>query len=61
MADTRQVDVTEKDVPLHCPKPGTPLWALHPRVLLDVAKEGEALCPYCGTRYVYKGAAVKGH
>ena len=48
----RQVDVTEKDLPLHCPKPGTPLWALHPRVFLDVAKEGEALCPYCGTGYI---------
>ena len=32
MADPRQVDVTEKDLPLHCPTPGTPLWALHPRV-----------------------------
>ena len=61
MADARQIDVTEKDLPLHCPTRGTPLWALHPRVFLDVAKEGEALCPYCGTRYVYKGAAVKGH
>jgi len=37
------------------------LWALHPRVFLDVAKEGECLCPYCGTRYVYRGAPVKGH
>jgi uncharacterized Zn-finger protein len=26
-----------------------------------VAKEGETLCPYCGTKYVYKGAPVKGH
>jgi uncharacterized Zn-finger protein len=26
-----------------------------------VAKAGELLCPYCGTRYVYKGAAPKGH
>jgi uncharacterized Zn-finger protein len=30
-------------------------------VFLDVAKEHETLCPYCGTRYVYKGAPVKGH
>jgi uncharacterized Zn-finger protein len=61
MADPRQVEVTEKDLPLHCPTSGTALWALHPRVFLDVAKEGECLCPYCGTRYVYKGAPVKGH
>ena len=53
--------MTEKDLPLHCPLPGAPLWARHPRVFLDVAKEGEALCPYCGTKYVYKGAPVKGH
>jgi uncharacterized Zn-finger protein len=24
-------------------------------------KHGEALCPYCGTKYLYKGAAPKGH
>jgi uncharacterized Zn-finger protein len=55
------VEVTAKDLPLHCPRPGAPLWARHPRVFLDVAAKGEALCPYCGTRYVYKGAAPKGH
>jgi uncharacterized Zn-finger protein len=53
--------VTEKDLPLHCPLPGAPLWARHPRVFLDVAHEGASLCPYCGTRYVYKGAPVTGH
>ncbi len=58
---SRQVEVTETDLPLHCPTPAAPLWARHPRVFLDVARKGEALCPYCGTRYVYKGVAVKGH
>jgi uncharacterized Zn-finger protein len=61
MADPRKVDVSEKDLPLHCPLPGTPLWDRHPRVFLDVAKEGQVLCPYCGTQYVYRGAPVKGH
>ena len=61
MADSRQIEVTEKDLPLHCPTPGMPLWSMHPRVFLDVAKDGEVLCPYCGTKYLYKGAAVKGH
>jgi uncharacterized Zn-finger protein len=51
----REVEVTEKDLPLHCPMPGAPLWARHPRVFLDVAKTGKALCPYCGTRFFYKG------
>lgn len=58
---SRQVEVTATDLPLHCPTPAAPLWARHPRVFLDVARQGEALCPYCGTRYVYKGAAPKGH
>jgi len=57
----RQVEVTEQDLPLHCPLPGAPLWSRHPRVFLDVVKEGHALCPYCGTQFVYKGAPVKGH
>jgi uncharacterized Zn-finger protein len=62
MADaSKEVEITEKDLPLHCPMPDAPLWARHPRVFLDVAKEGEARCPYCATVYVYKGAAVKGH
>ena len=57
----RSIEVSEKDLPLHCPLADAPLWARHPRVFLDVVKEGEALCPYCGTRFVYKGAPVKGH
>jgi len=57
----RLVELTEKDLPLHCPMPEAPLWARHPRVFLDVVKEGAALCPYCGTRFVYKGTSGKGH
>jgi uncharacterized Zn-finger protein len=57
----RTVEVTEQDLPLHCPTPSTPVWNMHPRVFLDVAKSGELLCPYCGTRYVYKGGPPKGH
>jgi uncharacterized Zn-finger protein len=37
-----------------------PLWSSHPRVFLDVAAEGEAMCPYCGTRYRLKGGPRKG-
>ena len=59
--NARLVEVTQKDLPLHCPLPVAPLWSRHPRVFLDVAKEREVLCPYCGTKYVYKGAPVKGH
>lgn len=37
------------------------LWNSHPRVFLDVAKTGQAACPYCGTVYRLKiGEAVRG-
>jgi uncharacterized Zn-finger protein len=55
-------EVTAQDLPLHCPTPDMPLWAQHPRVFLDVEATGEALCPYCGFRYVLQGGAAKhGH
>ena len=49
--------MTEKDLPLHCPMPSMTLWDSHPRVFLPIEEKGEALCPYCGTLYVYKGSA----
>ena len=55
------IQVTTKDLPLHCPQPGAPLWARHPRVFLDVLKEGEAICPYCSAKYVFTGERPKGH
>ena len=30
------------------------LWNNHPKVYLDVAKSGQAKCPYCGTAYALK-------
>lgn len=57
----REVEVTERELPLHCPTPGSPVWSMHPRVFLDVARTGKVLCPYCGTTYVYKGAPQAGH
>lgn len=55
------IEIGAEDLPLHCPMPRTPVWCFHPRVFLDVSESGEALCPYCSTRYVYKGSAPKGH
>jgi uncharacterized Zn-finger protein len=49
---SRVVRVTRADLPLSCPRPGDPVWSLHPRVFLPVEKSGEELCPYCGTRYL---------
>ena len=60
-ASKEEVKVTAQDLPLHCPMGDAPLWARHPRVFLDVAKGGRAMCPYCGTQYVYQGAPIKGH
>jgi uncharacterized Zn-finger protein len=63
MADTVQnegvIEVAAGDLPLHCPMPRTPVWCYHPRVFLDAG--GEVLCPYCGTKYVYRGPAPRGH
>ena len=58
---SRTVEVRDSDLPLHCPTPDAPLWRMHPRVFLDVARAGEVLCPYCGTRYVFKGTAPHAH
>lgn len=57
---SRIVEVEAKDLPLHCPMPGAPLWARHPRVFLDVVKNGEAYCPYCGTKFLFKGQKPRG-
>lgn len=59
--DSRKVEVTEADLPLHCPTPSSPVWCMHPRVFLDVSHAGQMLCPYCGTLYVYKGKPPRGH
>jgi uncharacterized Zn-finger protein len=40
---------------------GMQLWSSHPRVFLDVAKTGEAKCPYCGTVYKLADGEHVGH
>ena len=51
-----------KDLPLHCPTNKTPSCNSHPRVFLDVAKTGDAKCPYCGTEYkLTPGTEPHGH
>ena len=48
---------------VHCPSPkdDMTLWNSHPRVFLDIAHQGQAKCPYCGTVYRLKeGELVKG-
>lgn len=56
------IDVDANDLPVSCPGPQTPVWNLHPKIYLDVATNGKALCPYCGTEYRLKpGTLVRGH
>ncbi len=47
-------EVTEADLPLHCPMEGMSLWNSHPRVYLPLEESREARCPYCGAVYVLK-------
>ena len=54
------VAVRAEDLPVFCPNPAMPLWSSHPRVYLDVDANGEARCPYCGTRYRVEGAKPAG-
>jgi uncharacterized Zn-finger protein len=48
-------------MPLYCPNPAMPLWSSHPRVFLDIGASGEAMCPYCGTRYRLRGGPAHGN
>ena len=48
---------------VYCPSPlaNMTLWNTHPKVYLDVARTGQARCPYCGTVYQLKaGEHVQG-
>ena len=48
---------------VYCPSPKADMkiWNTHPKTYLDVAREGHAKCPYCGTVYALKaGEHVKG-
>ncbi len=61
MSDVKEIEVTAKDLPLHCPTKEVALWASHPRVFLDVAATGHVACPYCGTHYRLKAGEVISH
>ncbi|MCB5185075.1 zinc-finger domain-containing protein [Methylobacillus gramineus] len=62
MSDTREIEVTAQDLPLHCPTKEVALWSSHPRVFLDISETGHISCPYCGTKYALKtGEVVHSH
>ncbi|MFK5891947.1 MAG: zinc-finger domain-containing protein, partial [Pseudomonadota bacterium] len=47
-------EVTQDDVPVHCPMPGTSLWDSHPQVFIAFDQNGDGKCPYCGAEYHLK-------
>ena len=57
----RVIEVSESDLPLHCPMPQHADWNAHPRVYLPIEARGDALCPYCGTLYRLKGRPSGNH
>ncbi|MFJ5445913.1 zinc-finger domain-containing protein [Methylobacillus methanolivorans] len=60
--DIKEIEVTAKDLPLHCPTKEVALWCSHPRVFLDIAANGHVACPYCGTKYKLKaGETIAQH
>ena len=62
MSDVKEIEVTTKDLPLHCPTAAVAAWSSHPRVFLDIAKTGQVACPYCGTKYkLLKAGEHLGH
>ena len=49
---------------IFCPSPNADMkiWNNHPKIYWDVARTGEAKCPYCGTVFKLKaGEHVGGH
>ena len=44
-------EVTQDDLPVHCPMPGSSLWDSHPQVFIAFNKQGYGKCPYCGAEY----------
>jgi uncharacterized Zn-finger protein len=62
------VELSAKDLNaqggVYCPSPlaHMKIWNSHPKVYLDVARSGQAKCPYCGTVYQLKaGEVLQGH
>ncbi len=52
----RQRIITDENLPLHCPMPGSSLWNSHPRIFLPIedAPGQKIRCPYCGTVYILR-------
>jgi uncharacterized Zn-finger protein len=52
-ANTEKVyHVKQSDLPISCPTKEMAVWNSHPKVYLPIEKTGEAVCPYCGAKYI---------
>jgi uncharacterized Zn-finger protein len=52
-ANTEKVyHVKKKDLPVSCPAADMAIWNSHPKVYLPIEKTGEAVCEYCGAKYI---------
>lgn len=67
MSTASTIELSAKDLNpqggVFCPSPKADmkLWNGHPKVFLDVARTGQARCPYCGTVYRLKAGEVVAH
>ncbi len=52
-------EILNEDLPLACPTPKMTLWNAHPRVYLPIEETGQAICPYCGTKYILKDPTLR--
>lgn len=54
-ANTEKVyHVKSSDLPISCPGKDMAVWNSHPKVYLPIEKTGEAVCEYCGAKYILK-------
>ena len=44
MSDVKEIEITAKDLPLHCPTAAVAAWSSHPRVFLDITETGHVAC-----------------
>jgi uncharacterized Zn-finger protein len=52
-ANTEKVyHVKPADLPVSCPTKEMAVWNSHPKVYLPVEKTGEAVCEYCGAKFI---------
>ncbi|WP_223789886.1 zinc-finger domain-containing protein [Marinicella meishanensis] len=54
-ANTEKVyHVKSSDLPISCPTKEMAVWNSHPKVYLPLEQSGEAVCEYCGAKFIVK-------